>query len=130
MPRVLTFSEAIHAAAQIDGAVGAALVDAVTGMSLGEEHGPAADQYDMNLYEAATANVEVVRSYLRVLEGLGAPDRVEDIVVTLGRQFHVMHVVCPWSHAMYLYVVLDRERANLALTRRRLEEVSRAMSSR
>jgi hypothetical protein len=51
------------------------------------------------------------------------------MVVTLGRQHHVMRFVCGLSQALYLYVILDRRRgANLSVLRMRLDGIVTRMA--
>ena len=105
---------------QIDGAVGAALVDYDSGMALGTAGGGGLD-----LEVAAAGNTEVVRAKLRTAESLNLRDTIEDILITLGRQYHIIRLLSNDKGAgLFLYLVLDRGKSNLAMARlalRRLE---------
>jgi hypothetical protein len=48
------------------------------------------------------------------------------MLITLGRQYHIIR---PSSvkEGLFLYVVLDKQRANLALARRKTQEVDKLM---
>jgi hypothetical protein len=104
-------------AMEIAGAIAVALVDHESGMTLGSlGGGPALD------VELAAAGVtEVVRAERRALHALDLDDGVEDVVVTLGRQYHLIRPLRSTSgRELFLYLVLDRPRADLAAARRRL----------
>ena len=104
----------------IDGAMCAAVVDAGSGMILGS----AGSGVDMEI--AAAGNTEVVRAKLKTMRALGLSDVIEDMLITLGRQYHILR---PSSvkEGLFLYVVLDKQRANLALARRKTQEVDKLM---
>ena len=104
----------------IDGAMCAAVVDAGSGMVLGS----VGSGVDMEI--AAAGNTEVVRAKLKTMRSLGLSDVIEDMLITLGRQYHIIR---PSSvkEGLFLYVVLDKQRANLALARRKTQEVDKLM---
>lgn len=117
----MNIDTALKDAMSITGAVGAALVDYESGMSLGTQGG---DDW-LNLEIAAAGNTEVVRSKMRVMSTLGLNDDIEDILITLHRQYHLIRLVHPAKSTskLFLYLVLDRERANLALARHQLKRI-------
>ncbi|MBP2326095.1 hypothetical protein JOF56_006480 [Kibdelosporangium banguiense] len=106
----------------IAGALGVALVDYDSGMSLGRIGG--GDWLDLEV--AAAGNTEVVRSKLRVMSALGLDDDIEDILITLHQQYHLIRLLSGTKQkksTLFLYLVLDRERANLALARHYLKRI-------
>ncbi|GGM60834.1 hypothetical protein GCM10010106_03420 [Thermopolyspora flexuosa] len=104
----------------IDGAIGAAVVDYNSGMALGFLGG----DKDLDLQVAAAGNTEVVKAKLRTMDSLRLTDHIEDILITLGTQYHVIRPVSGRSgQGLFLYVALDRNRANLALARHRLKQI-------
>ncbi|GHH29422.1 hypothetical protein [Lentzea cavernae] len=118
----MNIETALKEAMNIAGAVGAALVDYDSGMSLGTIGG--GDW--LNLEVAAAGNTEVVRSKQRVMSALKLNDEIEDILITLHRQYHLIRLLTPSARGeskLFLYLVLDRERANLALARHSLRAI-------
>jgi hypothetical protein len=103
-------------AMQIDGAIGIALVDYTSGMTLGQAGGST-----LNLDVAAAGNTEVVRAKLRTMEALGLHDGIEDILITLSTQYHLIRLISDKSGlGLFLYLALDKGKSNLALARHKL----------
>lgn len=104
---------------QIDGFVGAALVDSESGMLLGQEGGGG-----LNLEIAAAGNTEVVKSKRKTMNNLGLKENIEDILITLTKQYHLIRPL-RGRPALFFYVALDRSRANLAMARIALADVEK-----
>ena len=115
-----TVNESLKDLLHLDGALCAALVDSNSGMMLGS----AGSGLDLEL--AAAGNTEVVRSKMKTMRSLGLTDNIEDILITLGKQSHLIRPVAQ-KEGLFVYLVLDRGRANLALARHTLTEVEKAI---
>jgi hypothetical protein len=116
---MMNIDTALKEAMSIAGAVGVALVDYESGMSLGTSGG--GEWLDLEV--AAAGNTEVVRAKLRVMSSLALNDTIEDILITLHRQYHLIRLINTSRNSLFLYLVLDRERANLALARHYLKRI-------
>ncbi|WP_329142433.1 hypothetical protein OIU91_02045 [Streptomyces sp. NBC_01456] len=104
----------------IEGAVGVALVDYTSGMALAA----LGDNQALDLNVAAAGNTDVVRAKMRTMEMLELQGSIEDMLITLTGQYHIIRPVTGKSgQGLFLYLVLDRKRANLALARHRLAKV-------
>ncbi|GAB4588857.1 hypothetical protein [Nocardia sp. IFM 10818] len=104
----------------IDGAIGAAVVDYSSGMALGMLGSSKA----LDLQVAAAGNTEVVRAKMRTIEQLAIKEEIEDILITLSGQYHVIRPMTGRkAKGLFLYLALDRNRANLALARHRLKGI-------
>ncbi|MBV7702539.1 hypothetical protein NOVA_07135 [Nocardia nova] len=104
----------------IDGALGASVVDYNSGMSLGMLGSSKA----LDLQVAGAGNTEVVRAKLRTIEQLGLNEEIEDILISLSTQYHIIRPMTGrTSKGLFLYLALDRGRANLAPARHRLRGI-------
>jgi hypothetical protein len=104
----------------IDGAIGVALVDYNSGMALGVLGG----SKDLDLTVAAAGNTDVVRAKMRTIEMLNLKDGIEDILITLNNQYHLIRPLTGRSgKGLFLYLAVLRSRANLALARHQLSRV-------
>ncbi|NUP15135.1 MAG: hypothetical protein HOZ81_03310 [Streptomyces sp.] len=104
----------------IDGTVGAAIVDHGSGMALGTLGG----SKELDLQVAAAGNTEVIKAKLRTMNSLGLKDNIEDILITLTGQYHIIRPITGRSgKGLFLYLALDRNRANLALARHLLKTI-------
>jgi hypothetical protein len=107
---------------QCEGALGACVVDSSSGMMLGSIGGGAA----LNVEVAAAGNTEVVRAKRKTMKSLGLNDAIEDILITLGKQYHIIRL----SHtndALFVYLVLDKVKSNLAMARLQLADIEKQM---
>ncbi|MET9492447.1 hypothetical protein [Nocardia sp. NPDC006630] len=108
----------------IDGALGAAVVDYDSGMPLGMRNGSKA----LDLEVAVIGSTEVVRAKVRTIEQLGIDESIEDILVSLSSQYHVIRPMAGrHSRGMLLYLILDRTTSNLALARHRLRAIEQTL---
>ena len=117
---------ALKEAMNIDGAVGACIVDWESGMSLGQIGG---GKY-LDLDVAAAGNTEVIRAKMRTMESLRLDDAIEDILITLSKQYHLIRLLknSRSEQGLFLYLVLDRAKSNLALARHNLKRIEGEIS--
>ena len=109
-------------ALSIDGALGVALGDWKTGMGLGYKgtNSPAFPEAKLEL--AIAGNTEVIRAKMRVAESLKFTDRIEEILIILETQYHLMRML-KTINGLFFYLALDREKGNLALARIKLSQI-------
>lgn len=116
-----TIKQSLDEILTVDGALCCALVDSTSGMMLGS----AGSGVDLEL--AAAGNTEVVRAKMKTMRSLGLNDVIEDILITLGKQYHVIRPMAR-KEGLFVYVVLDKSKSNLALARRKIQDVEKELS--
>ena len=62
---------------------------------------------------------------MRTMESLRLDDSIEDVLITLGKQYHLIRPLrnSRADQGLFFYLVLDRNRANLALARHSLKRI-------
>ncbi|BFO16045.1 hypothetical protein SHKM778_24330 [Streptomyces sp. KM77-8] len=109
-----------EAMTSIEGSVGAALVDYTSGMALGTLGGGK----DLDLTVAAAGNTDVIRAKVRTMEMLGLKDDIDDVLITLSSQYHLLRLIRGrGGNGLFLYLILDKGRANLAMARHQLRRI-------
>lgn len=105
----------------IDGYIGSTLVDSTSGMVLGSDGGG-----PVNMEIAAAGNTQVVRAKRKTMESLGIKDKIEDILITLNDQYHIIRPL-ESDDVFFLLVVLVREKANLAMARHEIKKFEKTL---
>lgn len=116
-----TIKQTLDEIMTLEGCMCAAVVDSTSGMILGN----VGSGIDMEV--AAAGNTEVVRAKIKTMRALGLNDVIEDMLITLGKHYHIIR---PSSRqeGVFIYVVLDKQRANLAMARRKTQDVDKDMN--
>lgn len=115
----MNYNESVQELLKTDGALAAAVVDYSSGMLLA---GGGSSTIDLEI--AAAGNTEVVRAKMKTMSLLGLNDVIDDILITLGEQYHLLRPLQK-QDGLFLYFVLDKSKSNLALARRSLTEVGK-----
>lgn len=95
---------------ELGGFIAASLVDLESGMTLAAKSRRA----DFDLTLASAYNSEMVKQKLKAVRVLNLNTALEDMLLTLGDQLHLIKVVSP---STFIYIAADKTQTNLALLR-------------
>ena len=96
--------------ADASGFIAASLVDLESGMTLAVK----AARPDFDLTAASAYNSELVKQKLKIMQTLGLSGTIEDMLISLTDQIHLIKLVTP---STFLYLSVDRAQSNLAIVR-------------
>jgi len=108
-------------AADMPGFMAASLVDTESGMTLGLK----SNRPDFDLAAASAYNSEMVKQKLKIMKALNLRTHMEDMLITLGDQIHVIKLVSPTT---FIYLAVDRSQCNLAIVRNVINKHSAAFA--
>ncbi|MFT3692702.1 MAG: response regulator [Kofleriaceae bacterium] len=97
---------------ELEGCTAACLVDTESGVVLGSEIADA----DAELQLAAAGYAEMFRRERATVAALALDDHLEDVLITLGREYHILRAVAV-RPSLCIYVVIDRKVGNLGMAR-------------
>lgn len=123
---MLDIENCLHQMMTLNGVLGASLIDYPSGSTIGTAgrgHG------DRDSYDAGAADMIHATMQTAAFATVGQPAHVEGIVITAGNGYHLLHLISTDIAArMVLYVWLDRQVGNLAVTQRRLSAIAAQFS--
>ncbi len=96
--------------AEVPGFIAASLVDLESGLTLGVY----SVRPDFDLSAASAYNSEIVKAKLKAIKSLNLKSTLEDILLTLSDQIHLIKLVSPQT---FIYFAADRGQTNLAIVR-------------
>jgi len=77
---------------------------------------------------ASAYNLEVVKAKLNALKALGLNQKINDILITLTDQIHIIDVSEDGRY--FIYLAVDSTKANLGLTRATLSKYKKDITSK
>ena len=110
-----TVAESLDELVELSGAECAALVDSESGMILGQSG------FNPDMEVTAAGNTELIRSQIKALKNQGEDEAIDDILITLTNQYDILRPLKA-NPSIFLFVTLDKAKANLALARFRVSE--------
>lgn len=107
---------------KLDGFIAASMVDSGSGMTLGSKVNG-----NFDIETASAGNTEVVRAKLKTMDSIGLQDEtIEDILISLSNQYHLIRPLNS-NREVFIYIALDRSKANLAMARIELKKFEGAV---
>ena len=109
----------------VPGFIAVSVTEVRSGVSYGSES--VDPSFDPNL--ASAYNLEVVKAKMNALRvlGLEGKEKIEDILITLTNQIHVIDVAPNGTY--FIYLVVDSSKANLGITRSLLARYKKDLQS-
>jgi predicted regulator of Ras-like GTPase activity (Roadblock/LC7/MglB family) len=92
------------------GFIAASLVDLDSGMTLAVK----SLRSDFDLTAASAYNSELVKQKLKIMRTLGLQGTIEDMLISLSDQIHLVKLVGPNT---FLYLAVDKKQSNIAIVR-------------
>ena len=105
---IVTAFERIQA--EVPGFIAASLVDLDSGMTLAVKTA----RPDFDLAAASAFNSEIVKQKHKTIRALGLSSNLEDILLTLSDQLHLIKMV---GNSSFIYLAAERATTNLAIMR-------------
>lgn len=112
---------ALQKLSTLSGFISAALVDSRTGSILGMRK--SGQHQDFKIEVAASGNSRVMVEKSKMLRELGLNDHIEDILIVLGQQYHVIHPIID-DGEVFLYCILERNKTNILHVRDQMRIIS------
>ena len=97
--------------ADITGVIASAIVDLESGMTLAAK----SNRAEFDLTVASAYNSELVKQKLKIMRALNLKTTLEDMLLTLGDQYHLIKIL-PGGTA-FLYLAAEKGNTNLAILR-------------
>ena len=95
---------------EVPGFIAASLVDLDSGMTLAVKSA----RPDFDLAAASAFNSEIVKQKHKTIRALGLSSTLEDILLTLSDQLHLIKML---GNSSFIYLAADRATTNLAIMR-------------
>src|SRR5689334_7557371 len=104
------------------GFIAASLVDLDSGMTLAIK----TSRTEFDLTAASAYNSELVKQKLKIMRTLGITGNIEDMIITLQDQIHLVKMV---GQNTFLYLAVDKKQSNLAIVRSAVNKHISALGS-
>lgn len=95
----------------VNGVIASAVVDMDSGMTLAAK----SNRSDFDLTVASAYNSELVKQKLKIMRALGLTSGLEDMLLTLTDQIHLIKLLP--GESTFLYLAAERSGTNLAILR-------------
>jgi hypothetical protein len=95
----------------VNGVIATAVVDLESGMTLAAK----SNRSDFDLAVASAYNSELVKQKMKIMRALNLKASLEDMLITLSDQFHLLKFLP--GGTSFVYLAADRSGTNLAILR-------------
>lgn len=77
---------------------------------------------------ASAFNLEVVKAKLNAISALGLDQNIDDIMITLSNQIHIIDI--SENNEYFIYLAVDSSKANLGMTKALLNKYKKEIASK
>ncbi len=119
-------SDCLQEVLTASGALAAGIGNWKTGQCLFKEGLNKSDFPTSKIETAVTQNSEVIRAKQRAAAALEFDDKIDDILISLTRQWHIMRLLKVEGY--FLYLALDRSTSSIASAGLKLRQANRELS--
>lgn len=74
---------------------------------------------------ACVYNLEVAKAKIKAIKALGLDDEIQDILITLKKQIHIIDIVANGDYM--IYIAVDSTNGNLGMTRSLLKKYKKSI---
>ena len=106
---------------EVPGFIACSLVDIDSGMTLAVKSA----RPDFDLSAASASNTEIVKQKQKTIRALGLKSQLEDMLLTLSDQLHLIKLV---GQTSFVYLAAERGTTNLAIMRNSVQKGTAGMS--
>lgn len=119
-------SDCLQEILTVNGALATGIGNWKTGQCLSKEGLNKADFPTSKIETAVTHNSEVIRAKQRAAAALEFDDKIDDILISLTRQWHMMKLLKVEGY--FLYIALDRSKSSISSAGLKLRQANRELS--
>lgn len=116
--------ETLRALRTLDGLLACALVDTTSGLVLAHESNP---DHSIDIELAAAGSSQIMRAHRQAARSMSMAPQIDEVMTTAGTRQQILRTLTHHPE-LFVMVLLDKQRANLAQTRYRLTEMERVMT--
>ena len=108
--------------ADVNGVIATSAVDLESGMTLAAK----SNRPEFDLVAASAHNSELVKQKMKIMKTLSLKSALEDMLITLSDQFHLIKLLP--GGTSFLYLAADRGSTNLAILRNSVNKHVQALA--
>lgn len=122
----ITVEKALDKLVDLNGFIGAAIVDAQTGAIFSMQQNPTHSEFPIE--QSALADAKAMNEKVKSIQALGLGNALENIQIVLTHQYHL---ICPLPNinSIFIYCVLERPQANLLQARELMASIAQRLNA-
>lgn len=122
----ITVETALDALVDLNGFVGAAIVDAQTGAVLNMRQNPV--HHDFPVEESALSDAKSMGEKIKSIRAFGLENALENVQIVLTHQYHLIWPL-PNINSIFIYCILERPQNDLAQARELMSSIAQQLNA-